>query len=158
MDRTFPWRNRAERCVLSLVLFEVLPNGHVQALVYSNSLAKKAPHLYSVYSASHGIIYFGCPHRGSDSAQYGLIAATAAQALLQTPNKRLLRSLKAGSSELERIADSFSLLPKKLDRSLLEFSFQEEKGMAAGLPILGGKVRTFHHFPCLYCIGPFLRN
>jgi hypothetical protein len=30
--------------------------------------------------------------------------------------------------------------------------------MAAGLPILGGKVRTFHHFPCLYCIGPFLRN
>jgi hypothetical protein len=32
------------------------------------------------------------------------------------------------------------LLPKKIDKSLLEFSFQEEKGMAAALPVLGGKV------------------
>lgn len=127
MDRTFPWRNRAERCVVSLVPFEVLPNGHVQALVYSNSLAKKAPHLYSVYSASHGIIYFGCPHRGSDSAQYGLIAATAAQALLQTPNKRLLRSLKAGSSELERIADSFPCFPKSLTVHFLSSPSRKKK-------------------------------
>jgi hypothetical protein len=122
--------------------FLVLADRHIQAMVYSNSLQTKAPHLYSIYSATNGIIYFGCPHRGSDSVQYGLIAASAAQALLQTPNKRLLRSLRAGSSELERIADSFSLLPKKLDKSLLEFSFQEEKGMAAALPVLGGKVRA----------------
>jgi hypothetical protein len=110
-------------------------------MVFSHSLKTKAPHLSHIYESSQGILYLGCPHRGSDTAQYGLIAASAAQAFLQTPNKRFLRSLQTGSSDLERIADAFSLLPRKVDRSLLEFSFQEEKGMASALPLFGGKVR-----------------
>lgn len=100
----------------------------------------KAPHLYDIYNSTLAIIYFGTPHRGSSGADLGLVAASAAHALLQKPNKYLLRSLSSSSKELERIADRFSLLPRITDHSVYEYSFQEDRGMASALPLIGGKV------------------
>jgi hypothetical protein len=80
------------------------------------------------------------PHRGSAGARLGLIAASAASCLLQRPNKHLLRNLQSSSAELERISDAFSLLPRKVNRIIQEYSFQEDRGMASAIPPIGGKV------------------
>ncbi|OBT98860.1 hypothetical protein VE01_03348 [Pseudogymnoascus verrucosus] len=110
------------------------------ALSQSHALQQKQPHLFGIYSSTIGIIYLGTPHRGSGGATLGLVAASAASCFLQSPNKHLLRSLESSSAELERISDVFSLLPKKVDKTIQEYSFQEDRGMASALPLIGGKV------------------
>jgi hypothetical protein len=112
----------------------------LQALTQSCALEQKQPHLFSIYSSTIGIVYLGTPHRGSAGASLGLIAASAASCLLQRPNKHLLRNLQSSSAELERISDAFSLLPRKVNRIIQEYSFQEDRGMASAIPLIGGKV------------------
>ncbi|OBT84128.1 hypothetical protein VE02_07747 [Pseudogymnoascus sp. 03VT05] len=114
--------------------------GGIIALSQSHALQQKQPHLFDIYSSTVGIIYLGTPHRGSGGATLGLVAASAASCFLQSPNKHLLRSLESSSAELERISDVFSLLPKKVDKTIQEYSFQEDRGMASALPLIGGKV------------------
>lgn len=111
-----------------------------QALNQSHALEQKQPHLFNIYSSTIGVIYLGTPHRGSGGASLGLVAATAASCFLQSPNKSLLRSLQFSSAELERISDTFSLLPRRIDKTIQEYSFQEDRGMASALPLIGGKV------------------
>lgn len=112
----------------------------LQALNQSYALKQKQPHLFDIYSSTIGVIYLGTPHRGSGGADLGLIAASAASCFMQSPNKSLLRSLQSGSAELERISDTYSLLPRKIDKAIQEYSFQEDRGMASALPLIGGKV------------------
>jgi hypothetical protein len=108
------------------------------ALKFSEDQKGFQDHLYSIYSHAYGIIFFGTPHRGSEMASLGRIAARTAGLGIAEADQHLLRSVELGSPELERIADSFSRMLPKDRKGLNVYSFQE------GLPLtglrIGGKV------------------
>ncbi|KAK4443240.1 Alpha/Beta hydrolase protein, partial [Podospora aff. communis PSN243] len=83
------------------------------------------------------IVFLGTPHRGSESADWGKIAANLAALALQDSNRRILDALKVESEVLDNIQENFVNL---LDKSGIRVhSFQEAKGMT-GVKGLHGKV------------------
>ncbi len=85
------------------------------------------PHLLSIFKSTYGILFLGCPHRGSNDANWGLIAAKLATFALQAPSKALLRSLQVDNQMLNVINESFNTYLK--DNRIQVTSFSEEKGM-----------------------------
>ncbi|KAF2417713.1 hypothetical protein EJ08DRAFT_703291 [Tothia fuscella] len=101
------------------------------ALKFSQDQQEFQSHLFSMFKSTYGVIFFGTPHRGSEMASIGKIAAKISGLGLAESSHRLLRSLEVGSSELERISDSLSrMLPKQV-KGLQIYSFLE------GLPLTG---------------------
>jgi hypothetical protein len=111
------------------------------ALKFSQDQENFQSHLFSVFKHTYGVMFFGTPHRGSDLASLGRVAAKIANLGLGESNHEMLRSLELGSSELQRISDSFSRMLPKQSKGLEVYSLLE------GLPITGlskaGKV-CFH--------------
>ncbi|GFF85142.1 hypothetical protein IFM53868_04387 [Aspergillus udagawae] len=92
------------------------------------------PDLRSVYQYTHGIVFLGTPHRGSDWAS---LAKNLAVFALGKANTRSLRSLEVDSAELQRLMDNFSVM-LKADKVKV-CSFVESLGMT-GIPGFSGKV------------------
>jgi hypothetical protein len=77
----------------------------------------------------YAIIFCGTPHRGSDSADWGLIAANIAAAAFKGANTRVLTDLQVDSQVLELIHKDFLRI---LHTTKIRIhSFRE------GLPLLG---------------------
>ena len=100
-------------------------------------------HLHNIYTSACAVIFFGTPHRGSDSASWGLMAGNLAKAAQMDVNDGILRDLDPASSssklfELRR--DFHDILQDSGQRNPLQlYTFQEELGMTS-LRALGGKV------------------
>lgn len=120
-----------------------------QALIEARKQTHE-PDLLDVYDSTHGIIFFGTPHRGSDLASWGLLLSTIAEAVQIDTNKAVLRDLDPtnGSSKLEEMRLDFDdiLRDSHRSRELRVYSFQEEDGMTS-IKCFGGKVRLRANFP-----------
>jgi hypothetical protein len=100
-----------------------------QALKFSQDQDKFQQHLHSIFANSYGVMFFGTPHRGSEMASLGVIAARIAGLGMIESEQHLLRSLEQDSTELKRIADSFSRMLPQQAKGLKVYTFQE------GLPL-----------------------
>ena len=78
------------------------------------------------------MIFFGTPHRGSQAASLGVIAATTCKAVGKETNANLLRSLETSSETLERISEAFAKTVSR--REIKVHSFLEEFSMS---PLVG---------------------
>ena len=100
-------------------------------------------HIHDIYTSARAVIFFGTPHRGSDSASWGLMATALAKAAQMDVNDAILRDLDpaSGSSKLLELRRDFhDVLQDSRCRSPLQlYTFQEELGMTS-LKALGGKV------------------
>ena len=109
-------------------------------------------HVHDIYASARAVIFFGTPHRGSDSASWGLMATNLAKAAQMDVNDAILRDLDpaSGSSKLLELRRDFhDVLQDSMRRSSLQlYTFQEELGMTS-LKALGGKVIPAF-FPILY--------
>ncbi|KAL1637086.1 hypothetical protein SLS56_000742 [Neofusicoccum ribis] len=83
------------------------------------------------------IIFLGTPHRGSDSAEWGKIAANLVQLGFQDSNKKILRSLEVNSEILEIIHRDFVTIVH--EKKIKIHSFQESRPIT-GIKGLEGKV------------------
>ncbi len=104
-----------------------------QALKFSQEQEGFQTYLHSIYANACGVIFFGTPHRGSHMASFGKIAARIAGLGMAESDQHLLQSLEQGSTELSRIADSFSRMLPQDRKGLHVYTFQE------GLPLTGFK-------------------
>lgn len=86
---------------------------------------------------TYGVIFLGCPHRGSPSAEWGKILSNIATFAMQSHNKDVIRSLSKYSEMLQITSDAFSVFLKR--GSLQVHSFYEERGMS-GIPGFTSKV------------------
>ena len=113
-----------------------------QAIVEARKRANSGD-IHNIYTSARAVIFFGTPHRGSDSASWGLMASNLAKAAQMDVNDAILRDLDpaSGSSKLLELRRDFhDILQDSRHRSLLQlYTFQEELGMTS-LKALSGKV------------------
>ena len=113
-----------------------------QALVEARKRISSS-HVHIIYTSARAVIFFGTPHRGSDSASWGLMASNLAKAAQMDVNDAILRDLdpSSGSSKLLELRRDFhDLLQDSRQQSPFKlYTFQEELGMTS-LKALGGKV------------------
>ena len=113
-----------------------------QALVEARKRISSS-HIHDIYTSARAVIFFGTPHRGSDSASWGLMASNLAKAAQMDVNDAILRELDPASGNsklLELRRDFYDILQDTEQRSRLQlYTFQEELGMTS-LRALGGKV------------------
>jgi hypothetical protein len=98
-----------------------------QAIEFSKQNAHFKPELATIYQATYGVVFFGTPHRGSDVANLGVIAATACKVIGKETNTNLLRSLEKSSEVLVRISDAFAKL--LATREVKVHSFLEDRSV-----------------------------
>lgn len=70
-------------------------------------------------------MFFGTPHRGSDFASIGKLAARVASLGMGDSDHKLLKALEHGSTELQRISDSFSRMLSKTGKGINVYSLVE---------------------------------
>ena len=113
-----------------------------QALIEARKRVSSS-RIHEIYNSSCAVIFFGTPHRGSDSASWGLMASNLAKAAQMDVNDAVLRDLDpaSGSSKLLELRRDFhDVLQEHRQQSPLQlYTFQEELGMTS-LKALGGKV------------------
>jgi len=107
-----------------------------QALRQSKE-ATRHTHLLSILDSTYGIVFLGCPHRGSDVTNWGLLAANMLKLAGMSSNEDLIRSLGIDSQTLQMVNSAFSIIFR--EKSLKIHSFREEKGMS-GIKGISGKV------------------
>lgn len=61
-----------------------------------------------IKSATHGVVFLGTPHRGSDKAKWANIATNLMGVVLKDHNSKVVDALVRGSETLERIQTNFS--------------------------------------------------
>jgi len=83
------------------------------------------------------IIFLGTPHRGSQAAGWGEIAANLARLALQDANKKMLESLEVNSQVLNNIHEDFKTVVH--EDGIKIHSFQEARGIL-GMKGLHNKV------------------
>ncbi|KAF8538874.1 hypothetical protein BDD12DRAFT_739548, partial [Trichophaea hybrida] len=109
---------------------------HIQVLRQSKEATRQA-HLSSILNSTYGIVFLGCPHRGSDVAEWGLLVANMLKLAGMSPNEELIRTLGVDNQTLQMIDHAFSIILR--ENSLKIHSFREEKGMS-GFRGISGKV------------------
>lgn len=60
-----------------------------------------------LWMLTYGIVFFGVPHRGSNHAAWGRIAARIVQLFTGEPNKSFLSSVEEGSNYSMRLSERF---------------------------------------------------
>ena len=88
-----------------------------QALIKAAAFKHHNRHqiLGQIFSDTHGVIFFGTPHRGSSKATLGELAATIAKISFRQPNSQLLQTLQPGSGILEDQRDQFTTISDNLN-------------------------------------------
>ena len=113
-----------------------------QALVEARKRTSSS-HIHDVYTSARAVIFFGTPHRGSDSASWGLMVNTLAKTAQMDVNDAVLRELDpaSGNTKLFELRRDFhDVLHDSGQPSPLQvYTLQEELGMTS-LRALGGKV------------------
>jgi hypothetical protein len=66
-------------------------------------------------TATHGIIFLGTPHRGSDNANLAIKVASIAKMIYPGIQTQNIKSLQRNSSELQDLADNFRNLHSQLE-------------------------------------------
>ena len=88
-----------------------------------------------IFLSTYGVVFLGTPHRGSNQAGLGILAANVCKAMIQDANTGILRSLEQDSEVLERIRDGFERMMTR--EKVKAYSFVEE------IPTVGvGMVRV----------------
>ena len=77
-----------------------------------------------IFLSTYGVVFLGAPHRGSQQAGLGILAANISRAMLQDANIGILRSLEQGSEILERIREDFERMMTR--EKVKAYSFVEE--------------------------------
>ncbi|KAK1826132.1 hypothetical protein QBC39DRAFT_335302 [Podospora conica] len=85
------------------------------------------------------VVFLGTPHRGSDAADWGKIAANLAILALQDSNRKVLDALQVDSEVLDNINLNFTNILDQSNGRIRVHSFQEGRGMT-GIKGLSGKV------------------
>lgn len=104
-------------------------------LVYANSTSTK--HLRQILESTHGIIFFGTPHRGSPIATLSKIAHDITKVMGKRPATKTLDDLRIDSETLDRVSTYFKQLLSKHQINI--HTFQEE------LPIYGVMVGSHNY-------------
>jgi hypothetical protein len=107
-------------------------------MLHQSEAARHQPHLLSIFKSTRGIIFLGCPHRGANLADWGLILGHLSRIAFGSTNKKLIRSLQTNAGILDPINAAFANYLK--ENRFKVHSFLEEKGMLGQHGILG-KVR-----------------
>jgi hypothetical protein len=100
--------------------------------------AHHQPHLLPVLKSTIGVIFLGCPHRGVNLTQWGVVLGHLSTIAFGSTNKKLLRSLGTDGEMLDVINTAFARYLK--DNKFSVHSFSEERGMLGQHGIMG-KVR-----------------
>jgi hypothetical protein len=108
----------------------------LQALELAKQNVEDQPQEGQIFLATYAVVFLGTPHRGSQQAGLGVIAANVCKAMLKDANTGILRSLEQDSEVLERISEAFERIVTRGEVKV--YSFVEE------IPTLGiGKVCIF---------------
>lgn len=83
------------------------------------------------------IVFLGTPHRGSQAAGWGEIAANLVRLTLIDANKKILESLEVNGEVLDNIHEDFKSVIH--EGGIMIYSFQEARGIT-GVKGLHGKV------------------
>lgn len=59
------------------------------------------------------VVFCGCPHRGSDTASWGLLASNLVAVAMTDANSKLLSELEVDSEILDLIQDAFLITLRK---------------------------------------------
>lgn len=99
-----------------------------EALRQSRGYASTKPHIYSIFDATVGFLFFGTPHRGADprNSFHHLLAASA-QAFGVQVNRQIVDTLMPHAESLSKLRSEFSVMCH--ERNWKVFSFQEEYGV-----------------------------
>ncbi|KAH6854879.1 hypothetical protein B0I37DRAFT_395223 [Chaetomium sp. MPI-CAGE-AT-0009] len=99
-----------------------------EALRRSRGCKSTKPHLYSIFEAADGIIFFGTPHRGADPRNFlHHILSASAQVLGVQVNKDIVNTLVPNAEGLAQLMDEFFVMAQ--EKSFRVYSFQEEYGL-----------------------------
>jgi len=96
--------------------------------------AKYTPDLLHVYKATHGIVFMGVPHRGSNWVS---LARNLSALALGRADQQVLNALDINSETLERLMGDFAILLK--ENTFRLHTFQETKDIV-GIPGLKGLI------------------
>ena len=84
-------------------------------------MARIDPQYKSINEYTIGIVFFGTPHRGSATANYGAVLANVASTIMNRPSPRLITALQTNSETLLRLTSDFKFeLPKYKVTSFFE--------------------------------------
>ncbi len=107
-----------------------------EALRRSRACQSSKPHLFTILEATHGLIFFGTPHGGSDprSSLHHVLSASAQVFGVQV-NQQIVSTLMPDSTPLTELRDDFAAIWE--ERRWQVYSFQEQYGIAS---LFGRKV------------------
>ena len=100
----------------------------------------------TIFSATKGILFFGTPHRGSESAGLGNHVARVANFCLAKPRNQLVSGLKEGSEILERISQQFKGIHSNWE--LVSFTEQVKTDILNGLVSTAQLYILVTNLPC----------
>ena len=87
-----------------------------KALVYSSSrTSKMVEHLYSIFTSTYAILFFGTPHQGMDQEDLAATLSCQAMSILETKyqESQLLSTMGRDSETLQSITEQFAPLMKQ---------------------------------------------
>jgi hypothetical protein len=101
-----------------------------EALRRSRGCKSTKAHLYNIFEATDGILFFGTPHGGADPrSSLHHILSVSAQILGAQVNQQIVNTLMPGAERLTELRDEFSVMCQ--EKSFPVYSFQEEYGVTA---------------------------
>jgi len=105
-----------------------------EMLRQAGSCQVRAPHLYSVFNSTTGVVFFGTPHGGADPrGVLQHVAEKLVRALGISVNEQIVQSLLPSSERLKELRDEFG--PMASERNWMLHSFQE----GLGISLLSGR-------------------
>ena len=87
-----------------------------KALAYSSSrTSKNVEHLYSIFTSTYAILFFGTPHHGLEQGSWTAMALSKPHSILKPRHQesQLLSAIKLESETLQAITDQFAPLMKQ---------------------------------------------
>ena len=87
-----------------------------KALAYSSSrTSKNVEHLYSIFTSTYAILFFGTPHHGLEQGSWTAVAPNKSRSILKPREheSQLLSAIKPESETLQAITDHFAPLMKQ---------------------------------------------